>query len=204
MARKQKLLVAIEMNEAIRVIGGERFEEILKNAGIDKAELVIPTSPSETTVYIGGEMMPSDVEAIVKRWLEGDMLHPVNSGSRFVSFVTLQYLETLKSLHFVKTTADTSKAEIEKLHQRRNELITEREEVLLRAAEAEQRADNAERENRNATLIKEETQKNHGELLAEVARVEHIIKLYSDRYGNAKQTKLNWFQKIGAAIFGIC
>ena len=105
MAKKQKLLVAIELNEAIKVIGGERFEALLKGAGVDQKELA--PELNTPTSFLGGEMMPSDLEAVIERWLQGDMLHPINSGSQFTSFLTLRHLDTLKTLHFVQTTADT-------------------------------------------------------------------------------------------------
>ena len=205
MAKKQKLLVAIELNEAIKVIGGERFEALLKGAGVDLSELTLPQIQNTTeTTFLGGEMMPSDLEAVVERWLQGDMLHPINSGSQFTSFLTLRHLDTLKTLHFVQTTADTFQGGMHKGQKELAGLLEERDKALTDLQLAKTYAEQEERKNRNATLIKEETQKSYNDLQASIQKFDNTINLYSQRYGNPKTTKLNWFQKIGAAIFGIC
>ena len=202
MAKKQKLLVAIELNEAIKVIGDERFEALLKGAGVDQKELV--PELNTPTFFLGGEMMPSDLEAVIERWLQGDMLHPINSGSQFTSFLTLRHLDTLKTLHFVQTTADTFQGGMHKGQKELAGLLEERDKALTDLQHAKTYAEQEERKNRNATLIKEETQKSYNDLQASIQKFDNTINLYSQRYGNPKTTKLNWFQKIGAAIFGIC
>ena len=202
MAKKQKLLVAIELNEAIKVIGDERFEALLKGAGVDQKELV--PELNTPTFFLGGEMMPSDLEAVIERWLQGDMLHPINSGSQFTSFLTLRHLDTLKTLHFVQTTADTFQGGMHKGQKELAGLLEERDKALADLQHAKTYAEQEERKNRNATLIKEETQKSYNDLQASIQKFDNTINLYSQRYGNPKTTKLNWFQKIGAAIFGIC